>query len=99
MQTIAGGSACRHTVQLASGGVELRFTDHARRRMRQRHIDEAEVGEVLAGPDERRPSEDRPDRTVVIGTTPASRVLFVVVTSDDPVVVVTVAEQRQAPRR
>jgi hypothetical protein len=80
--------------------VELRFSDHARRRMRQRAIDAAEVAEVLTNPDVRRPSEDAPLRIVVIGTTPAGRELFVVVVSDsDPLLVVTVAERRPAPRR
>jgi len=53
-----------------------------------------------ATPGVRRPSEDAPGRIVVIGTTPNGRELFVVVVGDnDPVLVVTVAERRPAPRR
>lgn len=62
-------------------------------------IDEAEVVEVLDSPTVFRPSDDRPDRTVVIGTTPAGRTLMVVVATAKPSVVVTVAERRPAPRR
>ncbi|MHB1711730.1 MAG: DUF4258 domain-containing protein [Acidimicrobiales bacterium] len=79
--------------------VELRFSDHARRRMRQRGIDPAEVAEVLTDSGIRRPFEDAPGRTVVIGATPAGRELFVVVDDSDPQLVITVAERRPAPRR
>jgi uncharacterized DUF497 family protein len=79
--------------------VELRFSAHALERMAERSIDEAEVAEVLASPDSERPSEGGENRTVVIGTTPAGRVLMVVVVGAEPTVVVTVAERRGMPRR
>lgn len=79
--------------------VELHYSDHARARMAERLIDEAEVAEVLASPTTTRPSPDRDDRTVVIGATPAGRVLIVVVAGSDPQIIVTVAERRPAPRR
>lgn len=79
--------------------MELRFSHHARERMAQRQIDEAEVAEVLASPTTTYPSQDRPDRTVILGITPAGRVLMVVVTGSHPEVVVTVAERRPTPRR
>jgi Domain of unknown function (DUF4258) len=79
--------------------MELRFTDHALRRMRQRGIDAGEVAEVLADSDDGRPSEDDPRRTVIVGTTPTGRELFVVVTKANPLLVVTVAERRPVPGR
>lgn len=77
----------------------LRFSGHARQRMAERLIDEAEVAEVLAGPSETSALEDRTDRTSVTGITPAGRILTVVLAGADPVVVVTVIERRRAPRR
>jgi hypothetical protein len=47
--------------------VELRFSEHAAERMRERAIDAAEVAEVLSDPEDRHPSADEPNRTVVIG--------------------------------
>ena len=77
----------------------LRFSGHARERMAERMIDEAEVVEALAGPTETSVPEDRPDRTSITGRTPVGRVLTVVVAGADPVVVVTVFERRPAQRR
>lgn len=77
----------------------LRFSGHARQRMTERLIDEAEVVEVLAAPTTTKDADDRADRTSVTGTTPAGRVLTVVVAGTHSVVVVTVFERRPAPRR
>lgn len=79
--------------------MELRFTDHAAERMRERSIDAAEVAEVLSDPEDRRPSADDPTRTVVIGLSPAGRRLFLVVVRGEPTLVVTVAERNEPPRR
>jgi uncharacterized protein YuzE len=79
--------------------VELRFSEHAAERMRERAIDAAEVAEILSHPEDRHPSADEPTQTVVIGRTPAGRQLFLVVIGSDPVLVVTVAERHQPPRR
>ncbi len=67
--------------------------------MAERLIDEGEVVEVLAAPTATRVAEDRPDRTSIMGITPAGRVLRVVIAEAEPVVVVTVIELRPAPRR
>ncbi|MHB8296466.1 MAG: DUF4258 domain-containing protein [Acidimicrobiales bacterium] len=77
----------------------LCFSGHARQRMAERLIDEAEVVEVLAEPTATSVPEDRPDRTSVTGTTPAGRVLTVVLAGADPVMVVTVFERRRVPRQ
>ena len=92
-------SASRHHQPLPSAGVELRFSEHAAERMRERAIDAAEVVEVVSDPEDRHLSADEPTRTVVIGRTPAGRQLFLVVIGRDPVLVVTAAERRQPPRR
>lgn len=79
--------------------MELRFSAHARRRMAERLIDEAEVIEVLDAPAATSVVKDRPDRASLMGTTPAGRVIRVVIARSEPVVVVTVMELRSAPRR
>lgn len=67
--------------------------------MAERLIDEAEVVEVLAAPTATNVAEDRPDRTSITGTTPADRVLRVVIAQVEPIMVVTVIELRPPPRR
>ena len=89
----------RYEYRYDSWVMALRFSAHARQRMAERLIDEAEVAEALAGPTAASVLEDRPDRRSLTGTTPAGRVLTVVVAGADPVVVVTVFERRAAPRR
>ncbi len=79
--------------------MEPRFSAHARQRMEERLIDEAEVVEILAGPADTAVTEDRPDRRSIIGTTSAGRVLRVVVAEPEPLVVITVMELRAVPRR
>ena len=79
--------------------MEARFSAHARQRMEERLIDEAEVVEILAGPADTTVTEDRPDRRSIIGTTAAGRVLRVVVAEPEPLVVITVMELRAVPRR
>jgi len=55
----------------------LRFDLHARRRMAERHISEAEVAEALAARETSYPSRRRPQRLVVLGRTAADRRLKV----------------------
>lgn len=67
------------------------YSRHARRRLRQRHITEAEVEAVLASHDTDRP-DVLPGRRLLTGNVGGRRITVVVVeaTAADPLVVVTV---------
>jgi hypothetical protein len=72
----------------------IRYSVHAERdQMPRRRISKAEVEQVLASPEITYLSEEGRDRTVILGTTSASRRLKVVVRTDDPQFVVTVADR------
>lgn len=67
---------------------------HARRQARRRRVTEQEVEEALARPDTRYPSQEYPEqRTVLLGRTAGGKRLKVVVLTDDPEYVVTVADR------
>lgn len=71
----------------------LGLAQHARLRMRQRDITESEIEEALTHASDRYPSDDAPDRTVVLGTTRNGRRLKVVVSTEDEQYVITVADR------
>jgi hypothetical protein len=67
---------------------------HAIKRMRQRDITRAEIQEALADRGKvTHPSEDHPDRVVILGRTEAGRPLKVVVDRLDHEHVITVARR------
>lgn len=67
------------------------YWDHARLRMRQRRITEAEIEHVLANPDIEYPG-NTPDRRVYIGHPNGRYIKVVFVLGSDPTEVVTVAD-------
>lgn len=73
----------------------MRFDPHARRRMAERRITQAEVAEALAARETSYPSQRRPHRLVVLGRTAAGRRLKVVVLAVDEEFVITVADRDQ----
>lgn len=73
----------------------MRFDPHARRRMVERHISEAEVAEALAARETSYPSRRRSQRLVVLGRTAGGRRLKVVVLVADEEFVITVADRDQ----
>jgi hypothetical protein len=71
----------------------VRFTRHARLQMQSRRIEIHEVNEALANAETAYDSRYRSDRRVVLGRTSAGRRLKVVLTKDDPAIVITVADR------
>lgn len=61
--------------------------------MKQRDITQAEIEEALGQPDTTYPSTSHPDRSVVLSTLRSGRRLKVVVQTNDPQYVVTVADR------
>ncbi len=72
----------------------MEFTRHAIRRMRLRGVSKVEVLEALLSRQETRPSDEYPNRSIVIGTTSAGRRLKIILSSDEQTVI-TVAAQGQ----
>lgn len=72
----------------------LGLDPHARKRMRQRDITEAEIEEALSNKTSQYPSDHYPDdRIVVCGKTRNGRRLKVIVESADPEYVISVMDQ------
>ncbi len=69
----------------------MRFTHHARNKMRQRSISPTDIGTALANPLETR--QDDRGNPVITGAVEA-RSLVVVLASDDPRLVITVYWRR-----
>lgn len=74
----------------------MRYSEHARHRMRDRGIGEAEVRQALANHDITYPTRDRVNRTDFVGSTDSGRRLKIVVADPDTQpLVVTVMEVGQ----
>jgi Domain of unknown function (DUF4258) len=68
---------------------------YLRRRMAQRHITEAEVDQALASPETQYQSNTHSERTIILGRTIFGGCLKVVVRTNDPEDVITVADRDQ----
>lgn len=74
-----------------------RYSRHARRRMRQRDVSEAEVEAVLASPSERH--RDAAGHDVLIGWPGGRRIRVVAAHDAAPSFIITVAARPRARRR
>jgi hypothetical protein len=72
---------------------EPRSSKFLRRRMEQRQITHAELEQALATPETQYQSKAHPGRTVILGKTIFGGRLKVVVRTDNPAYVVTVADR------
>ena len=81
------------TSAVCSAQAEVRFTRHALLQMEARRIVPREVNEALDNPETSYDSRYRQDRRVVLGRTAGGRRLKIVITKDDPGMVITVADR------